>query len=263
MMNGRRLMAIIIAVMIVVPAIYCWAAPKSDKKANEKAATMVTPATAEMSQQEAMASIRETYPKFRVDELRKTSVPGIWEIVAGQNIVYFEPRSKTLIFGEFVQKDGTNLTQVRRGQLSEKAIKTLPLAKAIKIGNGPNVVIIFTDLECPYCKKVAAYMREHSKEVTQYVFFMPIHSLTSRTKAAYILASKDPAITYNEVDQDKVQGVDWKTYKVTDDIDLRLKEYMEESQKLSIRGTPNMWINGKNVAGANMTMIETLIKEKK
>jgi thiol:disulfide interchange protein DsbC len=260
MKNKRVLIAFIVMFLALVMAMCAWAA-KTDKK--KDAAAKDVCANTEMTQEQAMAVIRETYPKFRIDELRKMQVPGIWEVTAGQNILYFEPKSKTLVFGEMVKPDGQNLTQIRRMELSEKAVKTLPLAKAVKIGSGPNVVINFTDPECPYCKKVAAYMRDHEKEVTQYVFLMPIKSVASRSKAAYILASKDPGKAYNEIDQDKIKGVDWNSYKVPDDIDVKLKEHMTEAQKLNIRGTPHMFINGKAVAGANMPMIEQLIKEKK
>jgi len=262
MRNKRILIMFAVMVFALAIAVCAWAAKNDARKKSEPAAKVVA-ATAEMNQEAAMKSLRETYPKFRVDELRKTSIPGIWEVTAGQNIIYFEPTTKTLLFGELVRKDGANLTQLRREELAEKAIRNLPLAKAVKIGSGPNVVIIFTDPECSYCKKVDAYFREHSKEVTQYVFLMPVRSVASRAKAAYILESKNPAKAYEEIFLGKVQGIDWNAYKIKDDIDMKLKEHVAEASKLGLRGTPHMFINGKSVAGANMPMIEQLVAKRK
>lgn len=261
-MKATKISIIIAAAVVSLSlAAGAWAAPKKVSKQQPKAKKETVQA-GEMSQADVMALIKATYPNFTVNELRKIPVAGLWEIVAGSNIIYFVPQSKSLIFGEIVQPGGLNITQARRDELATKTIRQLDLSLAVRIGSGPNTVIIFTDPECSYCKKVSAYLRENEKLVTQFVFLMPVRSTVSAAKAAYVLTAKDKAKAYNDMDLGKAD-VDWKTYKIDAGANQQIQKHISMSQKLGIRGTPMLWINGTAVNGANMPMIEKLIKEKK
>ena len=107
----------------------------------------------------------------------------------GPNIIYFHPEKDLLMFGEIWTKDGKNMTAEKKGQARFARLKDLPLDKAVKIGNGRNKVIEFTDPDCPYCRKASAFLKGR-KDVTRYVFFfpLPIHK-EAEAHARYVLCS--------------------------------------------------------------------------
>jgi len=54
-----------------------------------------------------------------------------------------------------------------------KLAKTLPLEKAVKIGDGKKVVIEITDPDCPFCRTASEYFSKKT-DVIRYVFFAPL-----------------------------------------------------------------------------------------
>ena len=97
------------------------------------------------------------------------------------------------MFGEIWTKDGRNVTAEKRARIAAAKLKDVPLDKAVKIGNGRNKVIEFTDPDCPYCRKAAEFFKGRN-DVTLYVFFfpLPIHK-DAQAHARYVLCAADKA----------------------------------------------------------------------
>jgi thiol:disulfide interchange protein DsbC len=192
---------------------------------------------------------------MKVGEIRGSDIPGLYEVEAGSNVIYFYPDKGLLIFGEIWTRDGKNVTAERRAQLASAKIKELPLDKAVKIGNGRNKVIEFTDPDCPYCRKAAGFFRGRD-DVTLYVFFfpLPIHK-DAEAHARYVLCAADKAHALEEVMNGQLDGKEAPA--CTDKkVDVLLKEHMDIGTRLGVRATPAFWINGQYVAGANIPAIE-------
>ena len=110
------------------------------------------------------------------------------------------------MFGEIWTKDGKNITAGKRTRLAAAKLKDVPLDKAVKIGNGKNKVIEFTDPDCPYCRKAAAFFKGRD-DVTRYVFLfpLPIHK-DAEAHARYVLCAADKAHALEEVMSGQLDG---------------------------------------------------------
>ncbi len=131
---------------------------------------------------------------------------------------------------------------------------TMDLTKALKTGSGPTVVIEFTDPDCPFCRKGAAFFRNR-KDVTRYVFFnpLPMHP-QAKDKARFILSSPDRAQAYEEVMSGKMDGR--KLSGITDAGTRLLDEQMAIARDARVESTPIYMICGRIIQGFDQRKIE-------
>ncbi len=225
------------------------------------AAVLASSCVAAQSETEVRQMLAKSFPGIKVGEIRGSDIPGLYEVEAGSNIIYFYPEKGLLVFGEMWTKDGRNITAEKRTQLASAKLKDVPLDKAVKIGNGRNKVIEFTDPDCPYCRKAAAFFKGRD-DVTLYIFFfpLPIHK-DAEAHARYVLCAADKAHALEEVMSGQLDG---KGTPACPDkkADALLGEHMDLGTKLGVRATPAFWINGQYVAGANIPAIEGLLGRK-
>ena len=139
------------------------------------------------------------------------------------------------------------------------AAADIDLTKAVVIGNGPKKVIEFTDPDCPFCRKAAKYF-EQRKDVTKYVFFMPLakHPEAKR-KAQYILSQPDKAKAYHEVMSGKLDNADIRKLPISPK-GIKLQEQQDSiANTAKIDATPTFMIMGRIIEGADITKIEELL----
>lgn len=139
-------------------------------------------------------------------------------------------------------------------------IKNLPLSKAIKIGNGENIVVEFTDPDCKFCRKMSEYFKTRS-DTTRYVFLFPMtFHPKAREKSLYILCSDDRVKTLEEVMSGKVDN---SVFQVCNNPEMNqlIEEYKNVGTEIGVTGTPTYFINGKIVRGAKTDQIESIFKE--
>ena len=143
-------------------------------------------------------ALPERLPQLpKIDEVRSTPVPGLWEVrYGGTEILYSDDKAEyILVNGSMIDtKTRTDLTEARIEKLLAMSWDKLPLKDAIvfKQGNGSRKMAVFEDPNCGYCKR---FERDISgiKDVTVYVFLIPILGPDSVTKSADIWCSKDKA----------------------------------------------------------------------
>ncbi|HVO67150.1 MAG TPA: DsbC family protein [Syntrophales bacterium] len=212
--------------------------------------------------------LKTTFPDFAFDSVSPSPVKGIYEVVGGKRIFYFAPQEGILILGQMFDKTKRNLTAERMKEISAKAdeqmaemAKDLPLDKAIKTGNGPHVVIEFTDPDCPYCRRAAQFF-ESRTDVTKYTFFtaLPMHP-DAKNKVRYILCQKERSKAFEEVMKGKIDGGKYETCTNAEVEDL-IKLHESAAAKLGVSGTPFFIIYGRPVSGADIPKLESLLGEK-
>ncbi|MBF0456518.1 MAG: DsbC family protein [Nitrospirae bacterium] len=206
--------------------------------------------------------IKEIFPDVKPDSVQESPVKGLYEIVKGSEIVYLDPVTGYLIFGEIVSpKEKKSLTADRKRQLREAKLKNMPLDKAIKIGDGKKTVIEFTDPDCPFCRKAGVYLASRS-DITRYVFLFPIAQLHPKAaeKAKYILCSGDRKKALEDVMAGKHDN---DTLELCNDpkVDELLNDHKAAGDSAGVTGTPLLIINGTFVDGANMPVIEKLLSD--
>ncbi len=209
--------------------------------------------------------LHKSFPNVKAERVGKSVIPGLYEVEAGNNVFYFEPRNGYLLFGDIVNKEGKNLSAEKRQELLARRVKEIPLEKGIKIGNGKNVVIEFTDPDCPFCRKAAEWFGKNREDVTRYVFLYPITRLhpDAEAKAKYILGAKDREKAYHEVMSGALDNADAGKLKLTEKAGALLEEHRQLAMKAGVFATPTLWVNGKHVPGADMPLIEKYLKGEK
>ena len=101
------------------------------------------------------------------------------------------------MFGSlFDLKTKVNLTEQRQLELNVVDFSTLPLDKAIKKvkGSGARKLAIFTDPDCPYCKRLEGDLAKVD-DVTLYIFLLPLQQLhpDAPRKARAVWCAPEPA----------------------------------------------------------------------
>ncbi|NTV96408.1 MAG: DsbC family protein [Thiobacillus sp.] len=197
---------------------------------------------------EIKKNIEARFPGAKVDSVSKTPVKGIYEVVVGgSEIIYANSNGDYVITGEMLETQARrNLTREKVDKLSEIKFDSLPFNQAIKIvkGDGKRKMAVFSDPDCPYCKKLDQELAKLDN-VTIHVFMypLPMHADAPR-KARLVWCSADPAKAWQEL---MLEG------KVPDgkgDCANPLEANQAFGAQHNIQGTPAIILaNGKRLPG--------------
>lgn len=200
--------------------------------------------------------IEKTLPgNIKVESLRFDHDLGLYEVIAQRKIFYLTENLRYLVIGNIIDlKTLRNLTADRVREMSKIEFSSLPLADAIKVSDGKRAIAIFTDPDCPYCKKLHGELSK-LKDVSVYIFLFPI-SEEGRKKAIQIWCSGNRVKSLDTAfNGGKLQVEACGDHPVDRNLSL--------GRKLSITGTPTIitdkgeFINGYVKAEV---IIETLKK---
>lgn len=145
----------------------------------------------------AVDNFKTRYPKTKVLAYRLTPLSGIFEATVGKEVIYFDKSARFVFSGRLLDMDrGEDLTDKRLKDLRRISFDSLPLDKAVKTvyGNGKRKLAVFTDVDCPFSRKLGATL-ESLKDVTVYTFLFPLESIhpEARGKSDTIWCAKDPS----------------------------------------------------------------------
>ena len=184
------------SVIFAALALPCAAQP-SDPASPPIAAQSTTPTTSPSATPPASvaARLQSLYPATHFGIVNTTSWPGVYEVLMGANIAYVDESGQYFLFGHlYDMKAQRDVTAEHKDTLARIDFKSLPLSDAIKEvrGNGARVLAVFSDPDCPYCKRLESDLRPLT-DVTLYTFLMPIASLhpTAHDKAVAVWCAKD------------------------------------------------------------------------
>lgn len=206
-------------------------------------------------------SLKSNFPDIKFESFRKSPIEGVYEFVSEGRVIYYSPACECLVLGEIISKTKVNLTQEREMELLAVKMKEVSLNDAIKIGNGKNTVIEFTDADCPYCRAASKFLAAQ-KDLTRYIFFVSLSgNPQTAAKVKYIFCSPDRAKAYEEVMSGKLDE------PLPKPCDSKAAENLYDKhrligQEIGIPGTPCFLINGKPVLGANFKEIGKLLDKK-
>lgn len=195
-------------------------------------------------------AITERMPNApKIDEVRPSPMPGLWEIRIGNEIRYTDPTGTYLIEGELIDlKAKKNLTEDRVAQLNRVDFAALPFKDALvwKNGSGKRRIAVFADPNCGYCKRFEKGLQE-LKDVTVYTFLIPILGGDSPEKSRAIWCAKDSTSTWlawmlkGEQPPKAPAGCD----------DGAIERNLALSRKIHVNGTPAILLeDGNRIPGA-------------
>lgn len=126
-------------------------------------------------------AVEAAYPKFKVEKVTKTPYAGLYEVFMGGQIIYTDEKLTFLIAeGRLVDpKTKKDITGERLDELTKIDFSSLPLDQAIKVvkGDGSRKMVVFSDVDCPYCKRLERNELAKITDVTVYTFLYPIEQL--------------------------------------------------------------------------------------
>ncbi len=196
-------------------------------------------------------AIEAAYPKMTVDNVVKTPYAGLYEVYMGGQIVYTDEKFSFLIAeGHLVDsKTKKDITGDRLADLSKIDFSALPLDQAIKVvkGNGSRKMAVFSDPDCPFCKRLEQNELVNITDVTIYTFLMPLEQLhpdaANKAKAIWCAADRSKA------------WQDWalnnQLPKKTSNCDTPLEKIASLARKLGVTSTPTIFFaDGKRMLGA-------------
>jgi thiol:disulfide interchange protein DsbC len=196
-------------------------------------------------------AVEAAYPKFKVDSVTKTPYVGLYEVFMAGQILYTDEKMTFLIAeGHLVDpKTKKDITGERLEELTRIDFSSLPLEQAIKVvkGNGSRKLVVFSDVDCPYCKRLEQNELSNITDVTVYTFLYPLEQLHPNAVAK----SKSIWCSSNRVKA----WEDWimrnQLPKAAGNCEVPIEKVEELAKKIGITSTPTLiFADGKRMLGA-------------
>jgi thiol:disulfide interchange protein DsbC len=209
-----------------------------------------TPASSIPSQYAELAKkLEKQFPGYSVDSIRESGVEGILEVVlGGRRLIYSDLAGKHIFNGHLFNLDPyEDVTARRIAEVTRVDLKQLPLADAFDVvhGGGKREVYMFSDPDCPFCKKLEAELPKVD-DVTIHVFLYPLTSIHPHAyeHALGIWCAKDRQKAWSDK---MLKDMDPAGAKCANPIDRNLAL----GGKLRVDGTPTLiFADGRMHAGA-------------
>ncbi|MET0518714.1 MAG: DsbC family protein [Burkholderiaceae bacterium] len=185
----------------------------------------------------------------KIEEIRPSPLPGLWEVRIGNEIRYTDPSGNYLIEGDLIDlRTLKNLTEERTSKINAVDFASLPLKDAMvwKNGKGTRRIAVFADPNCGYCKRFEKTLQD-VKDITVYTFLIPILGGDSPQKSRAIWCAKDATASWRSWMIDGKPPA--KPEGACDD--STLERNLALSRRLRVTGTPAVLLeDGTRLPGA-------------
>jgi len=160
-----------------------------------------------------LSIVKNLFPP-QVEVIEARDLGSLFELVVkepsrGKQIYYVTKDGAYLIAGgNLITGDKVNLTQKRHDEVNRIDVSKLPLedAIAIKRGNGAKKLIMFNDVDCPFCRKAYDWLKNQT-DYTLYIFFFPLNMHPkSPEKTVQVLCSENQETALENAQSDKEIG---------------------------------------------------------
>lgn len=197
-------------------------------------------------------AVEGAYPKFIVESVTKTPFAGLYEVFMAGQIIYTDDKMTFLIAeGRLVDpKTKKDITGERLDELTRIDFSSLPLEQAIKVvkGNGSRKLVVFSDVDCPYCKRLERNELANITDVTIYTYLYPLQQLhpdaPAKSKAIWCAPNRVSAW------QDWIMN-DQLPKAASNSCPVPLEKVADLAKKIGVSSTPTLiFSNGKRMMGA-------------
>jgi len=202
--------------------------------------TLSISAHADSDTENLLIYLKSEYPRINFTGVEHSSMPGIYEITMDKQLAYTDKSGQIFIYGSLYDMHSKeDLTAARREMLLRVDTKKLQRENAFKhvFGTGKEVLYMFSDPDCPYCRRMQAQL-EKLRDVTLYVFLFPLASIHSDA------VRKSESIWCKSGDDEK--WALWRSITV-DDAQVPtatcinpLAKNASAAETLGVRGTPTL-----------------------
>jgi thiol:disulfide interchange protein DsbC len=197
------------------------------------------------------AKLTERLPGLKIEAIRKLPQLDLYEVVHnGRRILYTDANGDFGLFGNLIDLQlRTNLTEARQNELNVVDFAALPLDKAFaKVkGKGTRKMAVFTDPDCPFCKRLENELK-NVDDVTVYVFLLPLPQLhpDAPRKARAVWCAPDRVKAWDAL---MLEGKEPPA--AAESCKDPIGDVAKLAEELSIQGTPGLiFQSGRLVPGA-------------
>jgi len=198
-----------------------------------------------------LQTLKQKYTNTTFKSISATQIPGVYEVIMGKNVAYVDETGRYFLFGRlFDMQTQTDLTEPKL----EKSVQQQPQITWDKLelnnaivtvrGNGKRKLAVFSDPDCPYCKRIEQTL-EDIKDVTIYTFMMPLASLhpQAAAKSEGVWCAKDRSQAWRNL------LLDGRV--LTGKCETPIEENLRFAAENGINGTPTLiFTDGSVVPGA-------------
>lgn len=189
------------------------------------------------------------FPKANIESITRVGNADLYEILVDGEILYSDGEFNYLFDGALIDpKRMVNLTEEAKMKKLAIPFDQLPLDLAFKKvkGNGSRKIAVFSDPDCPYCKRLEQSLASVDN-VTIYTFLYPLEQLHPKAPeiARSIWCSPDRAKAWDDY---MLRNTAPKTAGSCKNPVDKIVQYGQQKQ---IKGTPTLFFtNGTRVPGA-------------
>lgn len=187
-------------------------------------------------------AIHRAMPSTRIDAIRPSPIAGLMEITAGRNVLYADGSGRWLLVGHLYDLETSrDVTAERIDALARLKWEELPLEAAVHYGQGPLRLAVFSDPDCPWCRKLHQALRD-VKGIEVWEIMFPVTALhpRARDKAIRILCHPQPDAALTDV----MAGRELKNETVEKDCieraERRVDGALAYAHAHDIEGTPTL-----------------------
>ncbi len=204
---------------------------------------------AELSSEDVIrVSINRTFPDIDVTSVKKSQISGLYEVLLGPDLIYASSDGRYIFQGDLIDlKQKRNLSEEKRSDIREALLGNISADDYIEFApeQRKHTVYVFTDIDCPYCRRLHRDMPELNKRgiAVRYLAF-PRAGIGSETyrqmEAVWCSANRKKAM--NEAKQG--MRVSKKT------CDNPVARQFTLGQDIGVRGTPAIYTeHGQSLPG--------------
>ena len=206
--------------------------------------------------------VKNLFPP-RVEVIEARDLGSVFELVVkgptGKEIYYVTKDGTYLIAGaSLLNVDKVNITQKRTEEVNVVDVSTLPLKDAIVIkrGNGAKKLIVFNDVDCPFCRKAYDWLKSQT-DYTLYMFLFPLDMHPkSPEKSVQVFCSKNQETALDNAMSDKEIGS-----QKCEAGEKMLAKHKAIAREIGIGGTPLFVTDtGTRITGLKTTELESYLK---
>lgn len=146
-------------------------------------------------------SVRDSLMKntgLRAESVRPAPIPGLWEVFIQDRLFYVDDSVEHVLSGSIIDVlSQKNLTQESLRRYARDNWSKWPFQDAVKqvFGKGERQVIVFSDANCGYCRKMERVFEE-AGNLTVYTFIAPM--IRGEQNNREIVCSKDPSRAWHD-----------------------------------------------------------------
>jgi len=187
----------------------------------------------------------------RIEQVRRIAGSSLYEVTIrgpkGRQLLYADERAPVVVVGQLLDgRSGANLTEERLRKLNAIEWTTLPFADAIttRRGNGRRKVAVFSDPNCPYCKRFEKDLASLD-DITVHIFLFPVIRPESVPLTKAVWCSRDRAKAWNDLMLRDIEPT------AAPDCDTPVERLVDFGRSLGASSTPTWFIEtGERYSGA-------------